>query len=83
MLRLIEQVFIILLSFSSSRAREANFTDQTKCASLNNGPCMVKPILIDLNPIELKYCPFEVSLDTCNGICKVLSPKTMKVLIKC
>ena len=83
MLSLIEQVFIVLLTFSSSRAREAKFTDQTKCVSLNNGPCMVKPIPIDLNPIKLKYCPFEVSLDKCNGICNVLSPKTMKVLIKC
>ena len=37
---------------------------------------MVRPNLIDLNPIELKYYPFMISLGKCNGSCKVLSPKT-------
>ena len=36
---------------------------------------MVRPTLIDLNPVELKYYPFMISLDKCNGICNVLSPK--------
>ena len=31
--------------------------------------------LIDLNLIELKYYPFMISLDTCNGSCNVISPK--------
>ena len=36
---------------------------------------MVRPILIDLNTVELKYLPFMVSLDKCSGSCNVLSPK--------
>ena len=36
---------------------------------------MVRPTLIDLNPIELKYYPFMISLDKCTGSCNVLSPK--------
>ena len=36
---------------------------------------MVRPTLIDLNPFELKYYPFIISLDKCNGNCNVLSPK--------
>ena len=36
---------------------------------------MVRPTLIDLNPVELKYYPFMISLDKCNGSCIVLSPK--------
>ena len=36
---------------------------------------MVRPTLIDLNPIELKYYPFMISLDKCSGFCNVLSPK--------
>ena len=35
-----------LLSFSEFLA--------TKCVSLNNEPCMIRPFLIDLNPVELK-----------------------------
>ena len=36
---------------------------------------MVKPAFTDLNPIELKYYPFMISLDKCNGSCNVLYPK--------
>ena len=37
---------------------------------------MARPTLIDLNPAELKYYPFMISLNKCTGICNVLSPKT-------
>ena len=39
----------------------------TKCMSLNNEPCMIRPTLIDLNPVELNYYSFMISLDECNG----------------
>ena len=38
---------------------------------------MVRPPLIDLNPIELKYYPFMISLDKCNGNCSPFSPKIL------
>ena len=50
---------MVLLSFSSSLA--------TKCVSLNDEPHMIRPSLIDLNPFELQYYPFMISLDKCNG----------------
>ena len=48
---------------------------RTKRLSLNDKPFMIRPTLIDLNPVELKYHPFMTSLDQCNGSCNVLSPK--------
>ena len=60
-------LFIVLLSFSSSLA--------TKCLFLNDEPCMVRPTLIDMNPVELKFYPFMISLDQCTGSCNVFSPK--------
>ena len=36
---------------------------------------MVRPTPLDLNPVELKYYPFMISLDKCSGSCNVLSPK--------
>ena len=42
---------------------------------LNDEPCMVRTTLIDLNPVDLKYCPFMISLVKCSGSCNVLSPK--------
>ena len=60
-------LFIVLLSFSSSLA--------TKCLVVNNGPCMVRPILVDLNPVELRYYPFMISLNNYTGSCNVLSSK--------
>ena len=42
---------------------------------LNDELCMVRPTRIDLNPVELKYQPFKISLDKCSGSGNVLSPK--------
>ena len=36
---------------------------------------MLRPTLINLNPIELRYYPFMINLDKCNVSCNVLSPK--------
>ena len=36
---------------------------------------MVKPIVIDLEHVELKYYSSMISLDKCTGNCNVLSPK--------
>ena len=67
MISFIKQLFVVLLIFSSFLA--------TKCLSLNDEPCTVRPTLIYLNPIELKYYPFMISLEKCTGSCNVLSPK--------
>ena len=63
-------LFILLLRFSKSLAR-----DRTKRLFLNDEPRMARPTLIDMNPNELKYYPFMISLNKCNGSCDVLSPK--------
>ena len=52
---LLNKVFVALLRLSSS-------TD-TKCMSLSNEPCIARSFLIDLNPIELNYYAFIISLD--------------------
>ena len=36
----------------------------------------VRPTLINMNPVELKYYPFMISLNKCAGSCNVLSLKT-------
>ena len=36
---------------------------------------MFRPTLIGLNPVELKYYPFMISLNKCTGSCNFLSPK--------
>ena len=66
-LSLIKQVLIVLLSFSGSLA--------TKYVSLNDGPYTFRPTLIDLNPVQLKYYSFMISLDKCIGSCTVLTPE--------
>ena len=66
MYNLIRQLFIVLLSFDSSLAR-----DRIKRLFLNDEPGMVEPTFIDTNSVELKYHPFMISLDKCNGSCNV------------
>ena len=58
MFSLVKEVCIVLLSFCSSLA--------TKCVSLNDKPCMirqpcmVRPVVINLNPVELNIIHLEV-----------------------
>ena len=70
MFSLIKQMFIVLLSLKSHLER-----DQAKFLFLNDEPCMVRSTLIDMNPVELKYYPFMISLNKLTGSCNVLSPK--------
>ena len=58
------------MSFSSSLVR-----DQTKYLFLNDELCLVRPTVIDLNSVELKYYSFMISLNKCVGSCNVLSTK--------
>ena len=71
MIRLIKQVFIALLKVTGSLSSAANVSNITTCITLNNQPYMTRPTLIDLNPDEynqaLRYYPFMVKLDRCNG----------------
>ena len=73
MLWLINQVLIAILNFCGYLA--------TKCMSLNNNLCMVKPMLINLNPIELSYYPFVISLDKCSGSCISVDDLSTKICI--
>ena len=59
---LIKQVFILSLSSSESLA-----CNRTKCLFLNDELCMVRPTPINMNPVELKYCPLMISLNKCSG----------------
>ena len=65
MFSFVKQVFLVLLGFCSSLA--------TKCVSLNEEPCIARPNLIVLNPVELKYNAIMISLDECTGNCNVFS----------
>ena len=73
MLRLIKHLFIALLSFRWSLA--------TKYAPLNSEPCMNRPLLVDLNPVELSYYRFKVSLDTGSGSCNAAVDLSTKICV--
>ena len=73
-------MFIVLLIFSESFS-----CDRTNRLFLKDEPCMVRPTLIDLHPVELIYYPSMISLDKWTGSCDVLSlrkcvPKETKVI---
>ena len=46
---------------------------KTKCVLLNDESCMVRSTLIDLNPVELKFYSFMISLDNCSRCCLIVS----------
>ena len=54
-------LFIVLLSVSKSLA--------TKCLILDDKPYMIRPTIIDMNHVEVKYYPFMISLNKCTETC--------------
>ena len=53
-----------------SNSTEFLARNQTKYLFLNEKPCMVRPTLFDMNPVELKYYPFTISLnDASENMC--------------
>ena len=38
-------------------------------------------VLINLNPIELKYYPYIITLDKCNGICNTFTVISDKICV--
>ena len=69
----IRKVFIALLSTSGSSA--------TEYVSLHNEPYMIRPTLIDLNPIELNYYPFMITLDKYTGSCNIVDDLSSKIYV--
>ena len=42
---------------------------------------MVRPTVTDLNPVELKYYPFMVSLDKRSGGCNAVDDLSRKICV--
>ena len=61
-----------------------NPSSHTKCVSLSNQKCMTQTTLINSNEYsqELRYCPFVVNLDSCDGSSNNLSDLPNKVLFQ-
>ena len=45
----------------------AHVADLTKCLFLNDKPRMDRYTVINMNPVELKYYSFMISLNECTG----------------
>ena len=75
----IKKMFIVLLT------GVVDVPNQTKCVSLSNQPCMIKPTLIYLNFNEYKqgfcYYLFTVNLDRYNGSCNTCNNISVKLCV--
>ena len=53
----------------------------TKCVSLNNEPCMIRPFLINLTHDEIKYYPFLIKLDKYNRNFNPVNDLSMRMCV--
>ena len=49
--------------------------------SLNSEKCMIGSTVVDLNPDEVNYHTFVISLDFCNRSCNVFDDLSRKVCV--
>ena len=63
----------------------AKLSNHTKCVSLRNQKCTIKPTLINSHPNEYSqefpYCPFAIKLDRCVGSCNTLNDLSNKICL--
>ena len=59
-----------IVSFSWSLA--SNSKRPIKCLSLNNQPCETRLTLVDINPHEVLFYSFTVSINKCGGSCDTI-----------
>ena len=59
-----------IVSFSGSLA--SNSKRPMKCLSLNNQPCETRLTLVDINPQEVLFYSFTVSINKCGGSCDTI-----------
>ena len=71
--KLIKQVFITILSFTRPLA--------TKHVFLNSEKCLIGSTVVDLNPDEVNYHTFMISLDFCNRSCNVFDDLSTKICV--
>ena len=85
MFSFMKKIFIAFSSFSGSLASMANTTNFATCILLNYQPWMTRPTLIDLNSDEynegLRYYPFIVNLDRCNGSYNILDDPSGRIRV--
>ena len=74
MFRLIKQVFVGLLSFSSSLA--------IKCLILNNGLSMIRRFSVDLNLADLNYYSFMLILNKCSWTYNPANDLSTKICVR-
>ena len=60
--KFVKSTFLEILIFGELLA-----TQNVKCISFNNQPCLVSFMFIEFKPSELHYYSFVVSLDRCIG----------------
>ena len=48
---------------------------------LNRELPITRPAHIDLNPIEINYYPFMISLNRCSGSCNALNDLSVKICV--
>ena len=79
MLIFIKQTFVALLCLSTSLPWVAKVFDSKKCVSLNNGPCLSRPTLIDFNSNKPHFYQFMVRLNRCNESCNTLDELSSRI----
>ena len=66
-----------IVSFSGSLA--SNSKRPTKCLSLNNQPCETTLTLVHINPHEVLFYSFTVSINKCGGSCDTIDDPHVSV----
>ena len=78
MFEFVKQVFISAMMFFGCNLSNVN---SSKCISMNNQECKVRPQIVNVNSDEPVFFPFSIKTSKCGGICNNINDPYAKLCV--
>ena len=78
MFRFVKQIFVSAMMFFDCNISSVN---SSKCISMNNQECKVRPEIININSIESLFYPYSIKINKCSCSCNNINNLYSKLCI--
>ena len=70
MFRFVKQTFVSAMMFFGCNVSSVN---SSKCISMNNQECKIRPEIININSNEPLFYPYSIKVNNCSGSCNSIN----------
>ena len=77
MFRFVKQIFVSAMFFVCN----VSSVNSSKCISMNNQDCKIRPEIININSNEHLFCPYSIKVNKCSGSCNNINYPYAKLCV--